>query len=118
MYPYAVRSPDLCINKSVRRFPFGNFSFPVEGDAVQLYPVIYQCPFSHFYGQWSNDAEFQLRRRDKLKIARIGEEFKYFFDGPVGNSFPGYYSQFRLFNLCVKKCRQKFPVNLSTRLLL
>ena len=110
MYPYAVRSFVLRINKSVRRFPFGNFSFPFEGNSVQADPVIYQSAFSHYYWQGSNDAEFQLRRGNKLKVTRIGEEFKYLFDGPVGNNFPGYYSQFRLFNLCVKKCRQKFPV--------
>lgn len=80
--PLAIRSLDLLIYETMRRFPLGNECSPPESYPHKAQSIVDQSARSHLQRGGSENSEPELRRCKKFKIPRFGEEGEDLFQRP------------------------------------
>jgi len=79
--PEAVGAADLFIDKTVRRFPGGDFAFPRDGESVKAEFVADARARMHGDWGWRDDVEFEECGSEAFEVVGVGEEGEDFVDG-------------------------------------
>ncbi len=79
--PEFVGAAEFDVGEGVGRVPVDDFSFPVDGDAVEFDAVTDLSAFDDVGGGDGEDFETDPGRRDGFKILGVGEKFKDIVDG-------------------------------------
>jgi hypothetical protein len=74
VYPNSIRSPNLPVNKTMRRLPDTDFALPMQGDSVHAKTVIDQHTGFLLQRHWSQDFKMQPSGSEVLKVPGIGKE--------------------------------------------
>lgn len=77
MTPETIGAPTLLVHKTMRRLPDYDLALPMDGNSVQSYAVVDQCPRLHSNGSGGQDCEVQPWGGEDLQVARIREEPEY-----------------------------------------
>jgi hypothetical protein len=77
MNPPPIRTLDLFVDEPEWRFPEGYPCSPPHGNAVNLNPVVDQCPDSHLNVTRRENFKVKPGRSHRSQVFGVGEKWKY-----------------------------------------
>ncbi len=78
VHPETVRTTPLLVHETMRRIPNGDLRPPADGKSPDAQSVVDKRADPHLHRLPRDHLEAQPRRRDPLKVGRVGEEREHF----------------------------------------